>query len=400
MRPMPVNEHSHRRRAADVPQRPDSLPTIVSLFSGAGGLDLGFKNAGFEIAVAFDEDSAAVLTHKKNFRSAQAFEADLRDLKPDGVLENVKGAISEGRRIGVIGGPPCQGFSRANVGATETDYRNKLPDVYIEIVRILQQAYTVEFIVFENVLGIRDKKHSKTYQALLNAIDDLGFTTYEKELCATDFGVPQKRRRAVVNVFYARAACPCSEFGSSGRSVLPWRWCPYGTSSPLKRSMRILPVSFWKSGWSIGFINRGHSEQRFRTARVLMDHNGSKSHVQTQLNEALIARCGNGLGSRHDDLTGRVNLGCRIDRGCIECIRQIVSAGLKRTHLRRFRCQRESGQRRGRGIHSKIVSRIFPWFQTEYHDKIRPSAKQSCALWTEPASVPSQLTLYNGAPSR
>lgn len=176
-----------------------TLPKIVSLFSGAGGLDLGFKDAGFTISVAIDAAEAAIRTHRKNFPRTKAVVADLTRLRPHGVVDQVKQKIVPGQRIAVIGGPPCQGFSRANTAAQTNDPRNKLPKLYLDIVKELQHLYTVEFIVFENVLGIRDKKHVKTYQALIQGITDLGFDVTEKELCAADFGVPQNRRRIVLS---------------------------------------------------------------------------------------------------------------------------------------------------------------------------------------------------------
>lgn len=176
-----------------------SLPRVVSLFCGAGGLDLGFKEAGFSVDVAFDSSEAAVRTHKRNFPKTSAIVADLTKLRPDGVAEEVSERIPAGLRIGVIGGPPCQGFSRANTEARSDDPRNQLPALYLDIVRRLQCNYVVEFVVFENVLGIRDKKHAATYKALLDGLTALGFEVTERELCALDFGVPQNRRRIVLS---------------------------------------------------------------------------------------------------------------------------------------------------------------------------------------------------------
>lgn len=176
-----------------------ALPKIISLFSGAGGLDLGFKEAGFTISVAFDSADAAVRTHRRNFPRTKAIVADLSQLKSLGVLEQVKAKIPAGERIGVIGGPPCQGFSRANTGSQTDDPRNKLPTLYLDIVRELQCTYMVEFLVFENVLGIRDKKHAATYKRLIDGIHNLKFNLTENELCAADFGVPQNRRRIVLS---------------------------------------------------------------------------------------------------------------------------------------------------------------------------------------------------------
>lgn len=175
------------------------LPKIVSLFSGAGGLDHGFRAAGFELGAAFDVSEAAIETHKHNFPGAVATAGDLIDLGPAGVSTVVGAAIPRGSRIGIIGGPPCQGFSRANTTATAADPRNKLPKLYIDIVRELQNDFVVDFVVFENVLGMRDRKHATAYQNLLSGLTDLGFDITEKELCALDFGVPQTRRRIVLS---------------------------------------------------------------------------------------------------------------------------------------------------------------------------------------------------------
>jgi DNA (cytosine-5)-methyltransferase 1 len=179
--------------------RGNDLPKIVSLFSGAGGMDLGFKEAGFTIAVAIDIAAAAIRSHKRNFSRTKAIVGDLIELQPAGVLAHVQEKLQPNERIAVIGGPPCQGFSRANSASQADDPRNGLPKLYLEIVRELQRHYTVEFIVLENVLGIRDKKHAKTYAALVAGIKTLGFDVTEKELCAADFGVPQNRRRVILS---------------------------------------------------------------------------------------------------------------------------------------------------------------------------------------------------------
>ena len=175
------------------------LPKIISLFSGAGGLDHGFRAAGFKISAAFDISEAAIETHKRNFPSSIAIADDLIKLGPVGVLNAVKKTLKKGSRVGIIGGPPCQGFSRANTTATATDPRNELPSLYVEIVRELQKHFSVEFVVFENVLGMRDKKHTAAYQKLLAGLRELQFDLTEKELCALDFGVPQTRKRIVLS---------------------------------------------------------------------------------------------------------------------------------------------------------------------------------------------------------
>lgn len=177
----------------------NSLPSIVSLFCGAGGLDWGFHKEGFQIPLAIDISTAAVRTHKRNFPRTHSISADLIKLKPDGVNNLTRKNVKLKSRIGIIGGPPCQGFSRANVNSHADDPRNKLPQLYLEIVEKLQENYIVDFVVFENVLGIRDKKHIATYKALISGLEALGFNVTEKELCALDYGVPQKCRRIVLS---------------------------------------------------------------------------------------------------------------------------------------------------------------------------------------------------------
>lgn len=193
------------------------LPAVLSLFSGAGGLDWGFQNEGFNVSLAIDISAAAVKTHKRNFPAADAICASLIDLGPKGVVDALLERVPAGAKIGVIGGPPCQGFSRANNQSSPEDPRNELPKLYLDIVEQLQKDFEVEFAVFENVLGMRDKKHSSTYSALVSGIDLLGFKVNEHELCATDFGVPQNRRRIILaamrkNKGYA-AASPLANKG-------------------------------------------------------------------------------------------------------------------------------------------------------------------------------------------
>lgn len=176
-----------------------TLPMVLSLFSGIGGLDWGFHRNGFKIPLAIDISTAAIRTHKRNFKKTYSIVADLIQLGPEGVLAKVAEWIPAGERIGIIGGPPCQGFSRANINSQADDPRNKLSSLYLDIIQALKQYYIVEFVVFENVLGIKDKKHAATYKRIIDKLNELGFTVTEKELCALDFGVPQNRRRIILS---------------------------------------------------------------------------------------------------------------------------------------------------------------------------------------------------------
>lgn len=178
-----------------------ALPKIVSLFSGAGGLDLGFRWAGFPLTFAVDLSPAAIQTHKRNFKESTSVAANLEDLGPDGVLTCLENLLEPGESIGVIGGPPCQGFSRANTNSAANDPRNRLPMLYLQIVDALQSKYDVEFVLFENVLGIRDAKHSVTFCGILSKFREIGLTPNVNEYSALDYGVAQTRNRVIISGF-------------------------------------------------------------------------------------------------------------------------------------------------------------------------------------------------------
>ena len=150
------------------------LPRIVSLFSGAGGLDLGFQQNNFEIVYAVDKDRWAVETHRKAFPETHCDQFDLTKIPLEELLNTIGRQLHPGERIGVIGGPPCQGFSRSNAQSKANDPRNRLPLLYLKIVQALKRSYSVEFIVFENVLGIQDKKHHRAFEGILHAFQALG----------------------------------------------------------------------------------------------------------------------------------------------------------------------------------------------------------------------------------
>ena len=178
-----------------------SQPAVVSLFSGAGGLDYGFSTAGFPVVLAVDQSDAAIRTHRRNFPATTSVAANLVDLGPSGVLEMLADHLEYGSRIGIIGGPPCQGFSRANNASRADDPRNELPTLYLQIVALLAEKYVVEFVLFENVLGIRDQKHEETFAGILAHFSDLDLFARVDQYSALDFGVPQTRTRVVISAF-------------------------------------------------------------------------------------------------------------------------------------------------------------------------------------------------------
>lgn len=165
--------------------------TAIDLFSGCGGLSLGFAEAGYDILMAIDKDPAACETYKHNLKSVpHVLLIDLFDHAPEEILQTTgvdKNAISV-----VIGGPPCQGFSVAGK-RDEGDVRNTLVGVFLNWVeRISPRAF-----LLENVPGIATMYEGKIGKAILEHTAELGYTPDVKILNAAEYGVPQFRRRAI-----------------------------------------------------------------------------------------------------------------------------------------------------------------------------------------------------------
>ncbi len=161
-------------------------PTVVSLFCGAGGMDLGFLKAGFRVIWACDNNEWALRTFNHNF-DCEAQNIDVRNITRDMIPNNPDV---------ITGGFPCQGFSSAGKRRVY-DPRNSLA---WEMIRIIQEKRP-KFFVGENVLGIRSMKHPEGGLVLDKIISDLtkiGYTVKAKLLDASKYGVPQRRKRIFI----------------------------------------------------------------------------------------------------------------------------------------------------------------------------------------------------------
>ncbi len=160
--------------------------TFLGLFSGAGGLDLGFEKAGFIHTESSDILDYAVNTIKKNRPKWDVLHCDVRDYTP---------SFKKGLDV-LLAGFPCQGFSLGG-NREETDERNSL---YREVVRIAQTMQP-RVIVMENVLNLRTMKHPETGKPFATQISDelasIGYTTKFDFFRVSEHGVPQTRRRFI-----------------------------------------------------------------------------------------------------------------------------------------------------------------------------------------------------------
>lgn len=166
---------------------------VIDCFCGAGGLSLGFEQAGFKVEYAFDIDSSSIETYKKNpqHHHGQAFVRDIYKVSKASIEEDL------GHELGqidvVIGGPPCQGFSVQRRG-DDIDPRNQLVLEYIRLLKDIKP----KFFIMENVGGILSVRGKPFVKALFENMEAEGYSILQKKLTASNYGVPQDRKRVII----------------------------------------------------------------------------------------------------------------------------------------------------------------------------------------------------------
>lgn len=163
---------------------------IVSLFTGAGGLDLGFEKAGFHTVWANEYDSTIWDTFQYNFPDTALDKRNILDVSSNVIPES----------IGIIGGPPCQSWSEAGAGRGIEDKRGQL---FFEYIRILRDKDPIFFLA-ENVSGILLPKHQEAFNDILNKFKSLNYNVSFALLNANDYNVPQERKRVIIVGFHKK----------------------------------------------------------------------------------------------------------------------------------------------------------------------------------------------------
>ena len=166
---------------------------IIDCFCGAGGLSLGFERAGFRVQYAFDLDEVAINTYRHNpqHHHGPAFVRDIYKVSKKSIEEDL------GHELGeidvVVGGPPCQGFSVQRRG-DDNDPRNNLVLEYIRLIKDINPR----FFVMENVGGLLSPRGLPYLKTLTEELKAAGYEIQRDKLLASDFGVPQSRRRVFI----------------------------------------------------------------------------------------------------------------------------------------------------------------------------------------------------------
>lgn len=154
---------------------------IVSLFAGCGGLDLGFKKAGFNVVWANEFDVSIHDTYRLNHPTTILNTADVRSLSDSDIPQC----------DGIIGGPPCQAWSE---GGKQLGIKDPRGQLFLDYIRIVD-AKKPKFFVIENVQGILNKKHKDSLNGFLTSLTDIGYRITYELLNAADYKVPQDRFR-------------------------------------------------------------------------------------------------------------------------------------------------------------------------------------------------------------
>jgi DNA (cytosine-5)-methyltransferase 1 len=167
--------------------------TFGDLFAGAGGLSVGFHNAGFE-SVFFNEiDETAGATHKFNFPTSVAFVRPIQDLTAKLIRAETNLGMND--LDVMVGGPPCQGFSINAPVRSQKDPRNSLFHNYV---RLVLEGIKPKFILMENVPGLISLDGGQTLKGVIRAFEDAGYKIIFKILNAAHYGAPQERWRLFI----------------------------------------------------------------------------------------------------------------------------------------------------------------------------------------------------------
>lgn len=180
-------------------------PIGVDLFAGAGGLSLGFEQAGFDVAAAIEIDPIHATVHKFNFPGSTIIPRSVANLAGDAIRKEA--GIPYGGVDVVFGGAPCQGFSLIGQRAL-ADPRNVLVQEFVRLIDELKASY----FVFENVKGLTVGRHRRFLEEVIEAFEQKGYQVRKpwRVLNAVEYGVPQNRQRLFL--IGARKGLPLPEY--------------------------------------------------------------------------------------------------------------------------------------------------------------------------------------------
>ena len=203
-------------------------PTMIDLFSGVGGLSLGFEMAGFTVVLANEYDESIAKAYVQNRPHTKMIVNDITKLPIDSTFSPYRNNVDL-----IVGGPPCQGFSQKGKRKTIHDERNFLFKYYYEVVSLVKPTY----FVMENVPNLLTAENGYFKKEITELFEGLGYTISSDVLNAAEFGVPQNRKRAVI-------------IGKLGSEAI-------GLPVPIEER-----VTIWDAISDLAYLNSGEGEEK------------------------------------------------------------------------------------------------------------------------------------------
>lgn len=252
-----------------------AAPLGIDLFAGAGGLSLGFEQAGFNIVYAVEKDKFAAETYKRN-RTNKFVTVDTRNINEISVKEVLKClGLKKGEIEIVIGGPPCQGFSVSNTRTRNINNpQNNLIYKFVEFVKEIRPKW----FLMENVGGLDTFQDGNVKNNLIRMFNRLGYSTQCEILNAVNFGVPQNRNR----IFFIG-----SRLGNSSALI-----------KKVKHIKRKQPVTVYDAISDLPRLKNGNDDDVF----TYRQNNGTLSKYQRILRKGMNGKVSNNLVSKNTSL--------------------------------------------------------------------------------------------------
>lgn len=174
--------------------------TVIDLFSGAGGLSLGFRSAGFNISASIESTAIYCKTHQYNFPECKTINASIHDIKPKDFAGNV--GLKTDKVDLIVGGPPCQTFSSIGTPKlnslakhdSKTDPRNYLFEDFFQYV----EYFRPRVFLMENVPTMRTKYKGELFERVIDRIKKLNYEPHVDIVNSVEYGVPQTRKRLFI----------------------------------------------------------------------------------------------------------------------------------------------------------------------------------------------------------
>lgn len=228
--------------ARKVVQQGESRPNLVSLFSGAGGMDIGFHQAGFCTIWANEYDKTIAPSFQLYFPEVSFDGRSIVDIEASDIP----------RSDGIIGGPPCQSWSEAGARRGINDHRGQL---FFEYIRVLKHVKP-KFFVAENVSGILHARNKEAFDNIIRMFYDAGYDVFWQKLNASDYEVPQDRERVFV-VGFRKDLAVKFEFPEPIKIKKTLKDAIFDLKDlPLNKSCQIANHEITNTGYSSMFMSR------------------------------------------------------------------------------------------------------------------------------------------------